>query len=162
MLHILCYWWRNCDVIDTYTSMMGISTEGKYLIKKIRNMEQSDCLQCFSTKTGVLVDWRKKHWSKNDNTGTVRTVRGRPLPKTSNNNTCAVIFLISPPTFQFLSGNILSNRFAPYLIFSQRFHQVLMFSPKSHHWRIGINLHHDYVINSKEYVTNGWTVVKHL
>jgi len=33
--------------VNTYTSMMGISTEDKYLIKsfqKIRNMEQSDCL----------------------------------------------------------------------------------------------------------------------
>jgi len=38
--------------------MMGISTEGKYLIKslpEIRNMQQSDCLKCFLTKTGVLV-----------------------------------------------------------------------------------------------------------
>ena len=48
-------------------------------------MEQSDCLKCFLTKTGVgglkaLI----KELTTQD-TGTVRTVRGRPLPSTSNN-----------------------------------------------------------------------------
>jgi len=44
---------------------MGIRTEDKYLIKslrEIRNMEQSDCLNCFLTKTEVLMDW--KRWCK--------------------------------------------------------------------------------------------------
>ena len=39
--------------------MIGISIEDKYLIKSLQ----------------VLVDW--KRWSKNDNTGAVRAVRGR-------------------------------------------------------------------------------------
>jgi len=46
-----------------------------------------------------------------------------------------------------------------FLIFLQRFDQVLIFSAKSHHWRIGINWRHIYVINSKECVTNRWTVL---
>jgi len=44
-----------------------------------------------------------------------------------------------------------------FLNFSQRFDQVLIFSD-SHHWRIGINWRHHYVINSKERVTNRWTI----
>ena len=45
--------------VNTHTSMMGFRTEDKYLsnlCKKIRNMKQSDCLKCFLTKTGVLVN----------------------------------------------------------------------------------------------------------
>jgi len=72
-----------------------------------------------------------KNWSldglkaltKNDNTGTVRTVRGRPVPNVSNNSTYVVSFLISafsPPRLQFLLGNILSNRFAPYFLLSRK------------------------------------------
>jgi len=55
--------------VNTYTSMMGIITvtlktsTWSNLCEKIRNMEQSDCLKCFLTKTGVMVDL--KHWSKN-------------------------------------------------------------------------------------------------
>jgi len=66
-----------------------------------------------------------KNWSlgglkvlikKIDNRGTVRTVRCRPLP-----DTCVVNFFIStfsPARLQFLLGNILSNRLAPYFLFS--------------------------------------------
>jgi len=52
--------------VNIYTSVMGINTEDKYLIKslpEIRNMQRRGSLKCFLTKTGVLVDW--KHWSKN-------------------------------------------------------------------------------------------------
>jgi len=45
--------------VNTYMSMMGIGSEDKYLIKslpKIRNMEQSDCINCFLTKTEELMD----------------------------------------------------------------------------------------------------------
>jgi len=73
---------------------MGISTEDKYLIKslrEIRNMAQSDCSNCFLTKTEVLMHW--KRWSKKiDNTDTVSTMQGQPLPNTSNNSTCVVNF----------------------------------------------------------------------
>ena len=62
--------------IKLYTSMMGIRTEDKYLIKslrEIRNMEQSDCLNCFLAKTEVLMDC------------VVHTVRGSydPSPRRS-------------------------------------------------------------------------------
>jgi len=67
--------------VNTYTSMMGFSTEDKYLIKSLRemrNMEQSDCLKCSLTKTGSW--WTENADQKIDNTGTVvwRMVSGRP------------------------------------------------------------------------------------
>jgi len=58
--------------VNTYTSMMGFSTEDKYLIKSLRemrNMEQSDCLKCSLTKTGSW--WTENADQKIDNTGTV-------------------------------------------------------------------------------------------
>jgi len=79
-----------------------------------------------------------KNWSlggliklTTEDTGTVRTVRGRPLPNTSNNSTCVVNFLISdlsPPRLQFLLRNILSNRCAPFLIYRKDLIKVLIFS----------------------------------
>jgi len=63
---------------------------------------------------------------------------------------------------QFLLRNILSHRFAPYFLFSRKDlikYLSSLFSAKSHHWRIGINWRHNYVINSKEYVTNRWTIL---
>ena len=41
-----------------------------------------------------------------------------------------------------------------FLICWSRFDQVLVFRANSHHWRIGINWRHNYVINSHECVTN--------
>jgi len=87
-------------------------------------MEQND--------KGFRKMFANKNWSlgglkvlmkKIDNTATVWTVRGRPLPNMSNNcrPTCVVNFLIStfsPPRLQFLLANILSNHFAPYFLFS--------------------------------------------
>ena len=45
--------------VNTYTSMMGISTEDKHLIKSLRDNKEYGAkrlLKCFLTKTGVLVD----------------------------------------------------------------------------------------------------------
>ena len=45
--------------VNTYTSMMGISTEGEYLVKSLRENKKygaKGLLKCFLTKTGVLVD----------------------------------------------------------------------------------------------------------
>jgi len=45
--------------VNTYTSIMGISTEDKYLIKSLRENQKYGAkrlLKCFLTKTGVLVD----------------------------------------------------------------------------------------------------------
>ena len=45
--------------INTYMSVMGISTEDKYLIKSLpenRTYRAKQLLKCFLTKTGVLVD----------------------------------------------------------------------------------------------------------
>jgi len=52
--------------VNTYISMMGIITVTQKIItwsnlcEKIRNMEQSDRLKCFVTKTVGLVD--SKRW----------------------------------------------------------------------------------------------------
>ena len=91
------------------------------LCKKIRNMKQSDCLKCFLTKTGVLVNW--KYWSKN---WQHRYCCSKywvvvDLALSAQYSTCVVNFLISIfslPKFQFLLGNILSNCFDPYFLFS--------------------------------------------
>jgi len=45
--------------VNTYTSMMGISTEDKYLIKSLPENKKygaKQLLKCFLTKTGDLVD----------------------------------------------------------------------------------------------------------
>jgi len=135
------YWWELALKISTWSSLYG----------KIRNMEQSDCLSCFLTKTEVLMDW--KRWSKKFyNTGTVRTMRGRPLPNTSNieqRYLCCQFFYqccqsTKTPVFVHISH------------FLERFDQVLIFSANSHHW----NWRHNYVISSKEYVTNRWLFLK--
>ena len=145
----ICYTCFATDdvIVTSHTTLMGISTEYKYWIKSLRENKKHRARR-------LLKMFPNKNWSlgglkaliKNDNAGTVRTVRGRPLLNTSNNSICVVNFLISafsPPRLQFLLGNILSNRFAPYFfIFSQRFDQVLIFSAKSCHWRIDINLRH--------------------
>jgi len=52
----------NVTSVNTYMSMVGISTEDKDLIKSLRetrNIDQSDCLKCFLTNTGVLVHWKR-------------------------------------------------------------------------------------------------------
>jgi len=61
------------------------------------------------------------------NTDTVRTMRGRPLPNTSNNSTC--VFNFFDQHFQSTKTPVfvrqqLNNRFAPYLLFSRN--QVLI------------------------------------
>jgi len=69
---ICCIFFAIDDVtvtsVNTHRSLMGISIKDKYLIKSLRenkNMEQSDCLNCFLTQTEVLMDWKcwsKKNW----------------------------------------------------------------------------------------------------
>jgi len=45
--------------VNTYTSVMGISTEDKYLVKSLPENKKygaKQLLKCFLTKTGDLVD----------------------------------------------------------------------------------------------------------
>ena len=109
--------------VNSYMWTMGIGTEDKYLTnlyQKIRNMEQSDCINCFLTKTEELMDW--KHWSKIDNTGTVQTMQDRPLPSRSNNSTCVVSFFDqrfqSTKTPVFVRKHLSNHRFAADFLFS--------------------------------------------
>jgi len=148
LLHILCYWWRIIvKSVNTYTSMMGISTEDKHLIKSLPENKK------YRVKR-LLKLFPNKNWSLDglkaliiDNTGTVQTVRGHPLPNMSNNSTCVVNLL--DQRFQSTKTPVFarkhsSNRFAPYFLFSgKKTDQVLIFSANSHHWRIGINWRHN-------------------
>jgi len=111
--------------VNTYTSIMGISTVDKYLIKCLPENKKYGAkwlLKCFLTKTGVLVDW--KRWS---------------LKKLMTRYCCLTYWVVvdlalsaqylrchflisafSPSRLPFLLGNSLSNRFAPYFLFSRK------------------------------------------
>jgi len=116
--------------INSYTSMMRII---KYLIKSLRENKKHGAkwlLKMFPNKNWSL-GGLKMLIKKIDNTGIVWTVRGWPLPNTSNNSIC--IFNFFDQRFQstklhFLLGNILSNCFAPYFWFSRKHFIKYLFS----------------------------------
>ena len=151
---------------------MEFSTEDKYLIKCLRENMKCGARQLFKyflTKTGVLVDW--KRWSN---------IRGNELQQRyscwtylvvvdlalSAQYLCCQFFFDqrfqSTKTPVFLRKHFKQLPCSMFLIFSQRFDQVclFLFSASFHHWRIGINWRHYYVIDSKERVTNRWTLFK--
>jgi len=69
----------------------GISTEDKYLVKSLRENKK------YGAKR-LLKLFPNKNWSLDGlkalilKMTTVRTMRGRPLPNTSNNSTLSLIF----------------------------------------------------------------------
>ena len=74
---------------------MGISTEDKYLIKSLRENKKYGAkrlLKMFPNKNRSLGGLKVLIKIIDNTTGTVRTMRGRPLPNTSNNSTCVVNF----------------------------------------------------------------------
>jgi len=157
--------------LNTYISMMGVSTEDSTYQIFTRNGEnkkygRKQLLKLFPNKNWMKSWCTERIDQKNDNTGTVRTMRGRPLPNTLNNSTCVVIFFHqrfqSTKTPVFVRKQFKQSLCSIFLIFWQRFDQVLTFSANCHHWRIGINWRHNYVINSKECATNRSTIFKHL
>jgi len=83
--------------VSTYTSVMGISIEDKYFIKSLRENKRYGAkrlLKLFPNKNWSL-DGLNALIEKIDNTGTVWTVQGQPLPNTSNNSTCVVNYFSS-------------------------------------------------------------------
>jgi len=97
-------------------------------------MEQSDCLNCFLTKTEVVMHW--KRWSKKiDNI--VWAMQGQPLPNTSNNSTCVVIFFhqrfqsTKTPVFV---RKLSSNRLFSYFL-AKIWSSTYLYC-YSHHWRV--------------------------
>ena len=94
-------------------------------------------------------------------TGTVRTMWGRPLyPVRQTTVPVLSVFLSALSVNQvssFCQETFKQLLCSVFLIFWQRFDQVLTFSANSHHWRIGINWRYNYVISSKECITNRWT-----
>ena len=105
--------------------MMGISTEDKYLIKSVRENKKYGA-------NLLLKMFTNRHWSLGGlkalikrlttqillldvlGSGRPRTVRTVGLPVLS----MFLISTFSPPRLQFLLVNILSNRSAPYFLFS--------------------------------------------
>jgi len=150
--------------VNTYTSMMWFSTEDKYLMKCLRENKKygaKQFLKMFPNKKWSLVDW--KRWSKKLKTqillSTYWVVVNLAL---SARCLCYQSFyqhFQSTKTPVFVRKHFKQSLCSMFFIFSQRFDQVLA---NSHHWRIGINWRHNYVINSREYVTNRWTIFKHL
>jgi len=67
-------------------------------------MEQSDCLNCFLTKTEVLMDW--KRWSKKNLTTQVLCAQCKvnhcPIRQTVPMLSIFFISAFSPPRLQFL------------------------------------------------------------
>jgi len=108
--------------VNTYTSVIGISIEDKYLIKSLRENKKYGAkrlLKLFANKNCSL-DGLKALIEKL--TGTVWTVQGQPLPNTSNNSTCVVNFFHqrfqSTKTPVFVRKHF-SNRFAPHLFLAK-------------------------------------------
>ena len=135
--------------------MIGISTEDKYcsnLLEKNKNMEQSDCLNCFPTKPEVSMDW--KRWSKKLTTQIL--CRQCELDHYRIRRTTVGLPVLSVFYQRFQSTK------TPYFLFLAKIWSSRAYIYISHHWRIGINWRHNYVINSKECVTNRCTVFKHL
>jgi len=83
-------------------------------------MKQSDCLNCFLTKTEVLMDW--KCWSKNwQYRYCVDNARSTTTQYVEQQYLCCQFF--SDQHFQSTKTPVfvrkhLSNRFAPYFLFS--------------------------------------------
>jgi len=123
---ICCIFFAIDDVtvtsVNTHTSLMGISIKDKYLIKSLRenkNMEQSDCADCFLTQTEVLMDW--KRWSKKFTTQVLwRQCKVNHYPICQTTVPVLSIFcqlFQSTKTPVFVRKH-LCNRFAPYFLFS--------------------------------------------
>jgi len=157
--------------VNTYISMMGISTEDSTYQIFTRNGENKkyggkQLLKLFPNKNWMKSWLTESVGQKINNTGTVRTMRGRPLPNTSNKSTYVVNFLNqrfqSTKTPVFVRKQFKQSLCSIFLIFCQRFDQVLIFSANRHHWRIGINWRHNFVISSKECTTNRSIIFKYL
>jgi len=137
---------------------MGISTEDKYLIKSFpenKKYEAKRLLKCFLTKTSLS---GLKALIKKVTTQVLWfdvLCSGRPHTVSTVAYVCVVNFLISafsPSRLQFLLANSLSNRFAPHFLLSRKDLTKYLSSVP-----IPIDT---YVINSKESVTNEWTILK--
>jgi len=116
--------------VNTYRSMMGISTEDKCFIKSLRENKKYGAkwlLKLFPNKNWS-VDGLKALIKKIDNTDTVPTMRGRPLPNTSNNSICVVNFFWSALSVHqdcsFYKETFKQSLYSIFLIFWQRFDQV--------------------------------------
>jgi len=94
--------------VNTCTSVMGISTEDKYLMESLRENKKYLAKRLLK----MFPNWTVGQCE----------VDHYPIHRT----TCVVNFLISafcPPRLQFLLGDILSNRFGKYFLF---FHKDLI------------------------------------
>ena len=109
---------------------MGITTEDNYLIKYLQENHKygaKQSLKMFPNKSWSF-GGRKTLIKKIDNTGTVRdssrSTSDDHYPTRQTTVSVHVvnffISIFSPPRLQFLLGNILSNRFVRYFLFSRK------------------------------------------
>jgi len=112
--------------VNTYTSMMGINTEDKYLIKSLPENKK------YGAKR-LLKAFPNKNWSLGGLKALIKRLTtqvllfdvlgsGRPRIVRTVPVVLSIILIstFSPPRLRFLLGNILSNRFAPYFLFSRK------------------------------------------
>jgi len=125
-------------------------------------------LKCFLTETAVLVDWKcwSKNWQHRNCVDSARSTDRYPTRwATVGLPVCCQFFdqrFQSTKTSVFVRKHFKQSPCSIFLIFWQRFGQVLIFSVHSRHWHIGINWRHNYVINSKEYITKRWNIFTRL
>jgi len=117
--------------LNTYASVVGFSTEDKYLIKSLRENKKYGAKQ-------LLKMFPNKNWSLGGLKALIKKLTTQVLcgqcrddyyPIRRTTVPVLSIFLISafsPPRLQFFLGNI-------FLIFSQTFDEILIFSAKSYH-----------------------------
>ena len=141
----ICYTFLAIDDIiatsvNTYTSMVKINTEGKYLIKSLRKNKKYEAkrlLKLFPNKNwslgglkALIKNWQhtycsSTYWAVVDNTLFAQCL-------------CRQFFFDqrfqSTKTPVFVRIHFKQSLCSIFLIFSQRFDQVLIFSANSHHW----------------------------
>jgi len=117
--------------VNTYTPVMGISTEVKYLNRSLWENKKYGAkwlLKLFPNKNWSL-DGLKVLIKEIDKTGTVRTVRCRPLPNTSSNSTCVVNFFYqrfqSAKAQVFIRKHLRKSLYSIFHIFWQRLMKYL-------------------------------------
>jgi len=120
LLHIICYWWRNCDVSQNLYVINDGNLHWRQVLYYL-NMEQSDCLNCFLTKTEVLMNW--KRWSKNwQHRYCADNARSTTNQYVEQQYLCCHFFhqrFQSTKTPVFVRKH-LCNRLAPYFLFSDK------------------------------------------
>jgi len=158
--------------VNIHTSMMGISTEDKYTMKSLQENNKYGAkrlLKMFPNKKSNL--GRLKVLIKKLTTQVLYCADSARSTTTQYVDQQYLRCQFFEQCFQFTKTPVFVRKHfkqslcSIFLIFSQRFDQALIWSKI---WSVLIPIinvltwRHNYVINSKEYVTDRWTIFKHL